>query len=82
MSLPIAASARGKEYNERHHYDLDVFFRLTFKHNFCPFCRLIEPRYVESEIHDQPNTGNNRQVVALPLVLEQLKIRCQGASTG
>ena len=30
-----------------------------------------------SEIYDQPDTGNDRKVVILPLVLDQLQVRCQ-----
>jgi hypothetical protein len=28
-----------------------------------------------SEIHDEPNAGNDRKVISLPLVLDELKVR-------
>jgi hypothetical protein len=35
-----------------------------------------------SEIHDQPDTGNDRKVVVVPLVLDQLQVRCQVGPRG
>ena len=41
-------------------------------------CGDVNPSYFfQSEIHDQPDAGDDHKVVVLPLVPEQLKVGCQ-----